>query len=277
MEQSRNEAFVESLQNYSLSELEDIYAHLDRDLFPERFDQIRDEIEARLKDFDSNATGISTLIEPPGFLRRIASSAIDFSMQVLVPFLIFFLLKSVLFPSAPTASAGGGGRGGGGRGGGGRGGGGRGGGGGNQSDDLWSDITGFMGSAKDIAVGLVEGDPAAQSRAMLIWNDFGIILVILLILRVFMTLSGWARSGFTPGMRELGIRVERIGGGVPTWSQAVGRFVLQPLIFIATLGFSGLWMLWDRDSRALHDKILGTRLVRVVRTWEKTGTERRFE
>ncbi len=271
MEQSRNEAFVESLQNYSLSELEDIYAHLDRDLFPERFDQVRDEIEARLKDFDSNTTGISTLIEPPGFLRRIASSAIDFSMQVLVPFLIFFLLKSVLFPSTPTASAGGG------RGGGGRGGGGRGGGGGNQSDDLWSDITGFMGSAKDIAVGLVEGDPAAQSRAMLIWNDFGIILVVLLILRVFMTLSGWARSGFTPGMRELGIRVERVGGGVPTWSQAVGRFVLQPLIFIATLGFSGLWMLWDRDSRALHDKILGTRLVRVVRTWEKTGTERRFE
>jgi len=106
MEQSRNEAFVESLQNYSLSELEDIYAHLDRDLFPERFDQVRDEIEARLKDFDSKATGISTLTGSPGFLRRIASSAIDFSMQVLVPFLIFFLLKSVLFPSAPTASAG---------------------------------------------------------------------------------------------------------------------------------------------------------------------------
>ncbi|MDE2954610.1 MAG: RDD family protein [Gemmatimonadota bacterium] len=271
MEQSRNEAFVESLQNYSLSELEDIYAHLDRDLFPERFDQVRDEIEARLKDFDSKATGISTLTGSPGFLRRIASSAIDFSMQVLVPFLIFFLLKSVLFPSAPTAS-GGGGRGG--RGGGGRGG--RGGG-DNQSDDLWSDITGFVGSAKDITVGLVEGDPAAQSRAMLIWNDFGIILVILLVFRVFMTLSGWARSGFTPGMRELGIRVERVGGGVPTWSQAVGRFVLQPLIFIATLGLSGLWMLWDRDSRALHDKILGTRLVRVVRTWEKTGSERRFE
>ncbi len=274
MDQSRNEAFVESLQNYSLSELEDIYAHLDRDLFPERFDQVRDEIEARLKDFDSKATDISSLTDPPGILRRLTSSAIDFSMQVLVPFLIFFLLKSVLFPSAPTASAGGG-RGGGGRGGGrgGRGGGG----GGNQSDDLWSDIAGFVGSAKDIAVGLIEGDPAAQSRAMLIWNDFGIILVILLVFRVFMTLAGWARSGFTPGMRELGIRVERVGGGVPTWSQAVGRFVLQPLIFIATLGLSGLWMLWDRDSRALHDKILGTRLVRVVRTWEKIEAERRFE
>ncbi len=273
MDQSQNEAFVESLQNYSLSELEDIYAHLDRDLFPERFDQVRAEIEARLMDFDSKAAGISALTDPPGILRRLTSSAIDFSMQVLVPFLIFFLLKSVLFPSAPTASAGGGR--GGGRGGGGRGG--RGGGGGNQSDDLWSDITGFVGSAKDIAVGLVEGDPAAQSRAMLIWNDFGIILVILLVFRVFMTLSGWARSGFTPGMRELGIRVERVGGGVPTWSQAVGRFVLQPLLFVATLGLSGFWVLWDRDSRALHDKILGTRLVRVVRTWEKAEAERRFE
>ena len=272
MEQSQNEAFVESLQNYSLSELEDIYAHLDRDLFPERYDQVRAEIETRLKDFDPKSMETSTLTDSPGILRRLASSAIDFSMQVLVPFLIFFLLKSVLFPSAPTASAGGG-RGGGGRGG--RGGGGRGGGG--QSDDLWSDVAGFVGSAKDIAVGLIEGDPAAQSRAMLIWNDFGIILVILLVFRVFLTLSGWARSGFTPGMRELGIRVERVGGGVPTWSQAVGRFVLQPLIFIATLGLSGLWVLWDRDSRALHDKILGTRLVRVVRTWEKAEAERRFE
>ncbi len=272
MEQSRNEAFVESLQNYSLSELEDIYAHLDRDLFPERFDQVRAEIETRLKDFDPKSVDTSTLTSPPGILRRIASSAIDFSMQVFVPFLIFFLLKSVLFPTAPTATAGGG------RGGGGRGGrGGRGGGGGNQSDDLWSDITGFVGSAKDIAVGLIEGDPAAQSRAMIIWNDFGIILVILVVFRVFMTLSGWARSGFTPGMRELGIRVERVGGGIPTWSQAVGRFVLHPLLFIATLGFSGFWMLWDPDSRALHDKILGTRLVRLVRTWEKTETERRFE
>ena len=273
MDQSRNEAFVESLQNYSLSELEDIYAHLDRDQFPERYDQVRIEIEARLKDFDPKSTDTSALTDPPGILRRLASSAIDFSMQVLVPFLIFFLLKSVLFPSAPTASAGGGGRGGGRGGRGGRGGGG----GGNQSDDLWSDITGFVGSAKDIAVGLIEGDPASQSRAMIIWNDFGIILVILLVFRVFMTLSGWARSGFTPGMRELGIRVERVGGGIPTWSQTVGRFVLQPLLFISTLGFSGFWMLWDPDSRALHDKILGTRLVRMVRTWEKTEAERRFE
>ena len=271
MEQSRNEAFIKSLQNYSLSELEDIYAHLDRDLFPERFDQVRTEIESRLKDFDSNATGIIIRMESPGVLRRITASAIDFSMQVLVPFLIFFLLKSVLFPSAQTASAGGGGRGGG------RGGRGGGGGGGNQSDDLWSDITGFVGDAKDIAVGLIEGDPAAQSKAMIIWNDFGTILVILLIFRVLMTLLGWTRSGFTPGMRELGIRVERVGGGIPTWSQAVGRFVLQPLLFIATLGLSGFWMLWDRDSRALHDKILGTRLVSVVRTWEKTGAEKRFE
>ena len=200
MEQSRNEAFVESLQNYSLSELEDIYAHLDRDQFPERYDQVRAEIETRLKDFDPKSMDTSTLPDPPGILRRLASSAIDFSMQVLVPFLIFFLLKSVLFPTAPTASAGGGR--GGGRGGGGRGRGG--GGGGNQSDDLWSDITGFVGSAKDIAVGLIEGDPAAQSRAMIIWNDFGIILVILLVFRIFMTLSGWARSGFTPGDARIG-------------------------------------------------------------------------
>ena len=86
MAQSRNEAFGESLQNYSLSELEDIYAHLDRDLFPERFDHVRAEIEARLQGFDPKSVDISTLPDPPGILRRLASSAIDFSMQGLVPF-----------------------------------------------------------------------------------------------------------------------------------------------------------------------------------------------
>ena len=40
-------AFVESLAGYSLSELEDIYAHLDRDAFPERFDLVQEEIQAR--------------------------------------------------------------------------------------------------------------------------------------------------------------------------------------------------------------------------------------
>ena len=270
IDQKRDETFAESLQNHSLSELEDIYAHLDRDSFPDRFELVRAEIETRLKEFDSNGADAGIKAEPPGIWRRIASGMIDFSMQVLVPFLIFYLIKNTLFFRAQPAG-GGGGRGGRGRGGGGRG---RGGG---QSDDLWSDITGFVGGAKDLVVGSIEGDPAAQSRAMAIWNDFGTILVILIVFRIFMTLSGWARSGFTPGMRELGIRLERVRGGAPTWAQAVGRFVLQPVFFILSLGLSGLWMLWDPDSRALHDKILGTKLVRVLRTWEKTEVERRFE
>lgn len=270
IDQKRDETFAESLQNHSLSELEDIYAHLDRDSFPDRFELVRAEIETRLKEFDSNGADAGIKAEPPGIWRRIASGMIDFSMQVLVPFLIFYLIKNTLFSRAQPAG-GGGGRGGRGRGGGGRG---RGGG---QSDDLWSDITGFVGGAKDLVVGSIEGDPAAQSRAMAIWNDFGTILVILIVFRIFMTLSGWARSGFTPGMRELGIRLERVRGGSPTWAQAVGRFVLQPVFFILSLGLSGLWMLWDPDSRALHDKILGTKLVRVLRTWEKTEAERRFE
>lgn len=267
-----NGSFAESLENYSLSELEDIYAHLNRDTFPDRFECVRIEIESRLEAFDSDQgpTIALTQADSPGILRRISSSLVDFSVQVLVPFLIFFLIKNVLFPS-PQAS-GGGGRGGG------RGGRrGRGGGGGNQSDDIWSDVVGFFGGAKDIAVGIAEGDPAALARAMLIWNDFGTVLTILILFRVLMTLSGWSRSGRTPGMRELGIQVERLGGGIPSLFQAGLRFVLQPVLFILTLGISGLWMLWDRDRRALHDKIAGTRLVRVQRTWEKGASERRFE
>jgi hypothetical protein len=260
-----NTAFVESLKGYSLSELEDIYAHLDRDTFPDRFESARAEIESRLQEFDSQEE-ISGEVEAmsPGILRRISSSLVDFSVQVLVPFLIFVLIKSVLFPS-PQAAGGGGGRGGG-----------RGGG-GNQSDDLWSDITGFVGGAKDLVVGLAEHDPAAHATAAIIWNDYGTIFLVLTTFRIFMCLSGWSRSGHTPGMRELGIRLERFSGGTPTFFQALGRFFLQPILFVFTLGISGLWMIWDRDRRALHDKIIGTRLVRIARVWEKAESERRFD
>ena len=266
--------FVESLTGYSLSELEDIYAHLDRDNFPDRFDRVKAEIEFRLREFDSQTSEVSDGAQTasPGILRRISSSLVDFSVQVLVPFLIVVLIKSVLFPSPQAGGGGGGGRGGG-RGGGGGGGGG----GGNPSNDLWSDITGFVGGAKDLVVGLAEGDPASQATAVMIWNDYGTILLVLITFRVFITLSGWSRSGHTPGMRELGIKLERSGGDTPTFVQTLGRFILQPVLFIVTLGISGLWMLWDRDRRALHDKIIGTRLVRVARVWEKPEAERRFD
>ncbi|MDP6042370.1 MAG: RDD family protein [Candidatus Latescibacteria bacterium] len=269
LQPTNNTAFVESLKGYSLSELEDIYSHLDRDNFSDRFDSVKAEIELRLSEFDSLNDEVldEAEIAPPGILRRISSSLVDFSVQVLVPFLIFVLIKNVLFPR-PQAGGGGGGRGG-------RGG--RGGGGGNESNDLWSDITGFVGGAKDLVVGLAEGDPAAQATAAIIWNDYGTILQVLIAFRVFMTLSGWSRSGYTPGMRELGIKLERFGGDTPTFLQTLGRFILQPVLFVVTLGMSGLWMFWDRDRRALHDKIIGTRLVRIARVWEKAEAERRFD
>ena len=81
----------------------------------------------------------------------------------------------------------------------------------------------------------------------------------------------------TPGMRELGVKLGRTGGGKISVGQAIARFLLQYLLFVFTLGISGLWMFRDTQRRALHDRIIGVKLVRVLRSWEKSSEARRFD
>jgi uncharacterized RDD family membrane protein YckC len=70
------------------------------------------------------------------------------------------------------------------------------------------------------------------------------------------TVVGTALFGFTPGMAVLGIRVARVDGsaliGVP-------RAVLRTaLIFVIVPA-----VIWDTDTRGLHDKATGTVVVRT--------------
>jgi uncharacterized RDD family membrane protein YckC len=62
--------------------------------------------------------------------------------------------------------------------------------------------------------------------------------------------------GFTPGMYAMGVRVARIDGatmvGVP---RAIVRTVLVGLIIPAVV--------WDYDYRGLHDRLVGTVVVRM--------------
>jgi uncharacterized RDD family membrane protein YckC len=60
--------------------------------------------------------------------------------------------------------------------------------------------------------------------------------------------------GFTIGHRLLGLRVLRLGGGLPGPLPALTRTVLLALAVPA--------LIWDRDERGLHDKVAGTVLVR---------------
>ncbi len=74
----------------------------------------------------------------------------------------------------------------------------------------------------------------------------------------------WLRSGQTLAMKTWRIRLVQQNGDRLTLRQAVLRFVLA-LIGLLLAGAGFWWALVDRDRQFLHDRIVGTRLVRVPR------------
>jgi uncharacterized RDD family membrane protein YckC len=74
----------------------------------------------------------------------------------------------------------------------------------------------------------------------------------------------WLRSGQTLAMKTWRIRLVSLNGDPLTLNQAALRFVLALFgLLLAGAGF--WWALFDRDGQFLHDRIAGTRLVRVPR------------
>jgi uncharacterized RDD family membrane protein YckC len=72
----------------------------------------------------------------------------------------------------------------------------------------------------------------------------------------------WLRSGQTLAMKTWRIRLVNPDGAPLTLKQAALRFVLALLgLLLAGAGF--WWALFDRDRQFFHDRIVGTRLVRV--------------
>lgn len=242
------------LQGYSLSELEDVLAYLDRDAFPERHALVSAEIERRLKLLDTAPQLLSeVLVEdcPPGFWRRISSSFVDVSIQVLVPFIVYYLLQKTILASPDTAAPRRRGR----------------------PQGIWGDITALYESTATFFSNVAAANPDAIMQLEVIGGG----VLGYMAYRALWHVYGWTRSGSTLGMRELGLRLERVSGGRPSIGQAAARFFLHPILFVGTLGISGLWMLWDGERRALHDKMVGTKLVAMRRTWEKSAVERQFD
>jgi len=74
----------------------------------------------------------------------------------------------------------------------------------------------------------------------------------------------WLRSGQTLAMKTWRIRLVNPDGAPLTFKQAVLRFFLALFgLLLAGAGF--WWALFDRDRQFLHDRIVGTRLIRVPR------------
>lgn len=74
----------------------------------------------------------------------------------------------------------------------------------------------------------------------------------------------WLRSGQTLAMKTWRIRLVQENGDRLSFRQAVLRFFLA-LLGLLLVGAGFWWALFDRDRQFLHDRLVGTRLVRLPR------------
>lgn len=105
-----------------------------------------------------------------------------------------------------------------------------------------------------LVVGLVPADAGPWVRAM---SQLYYLLVAGLYFVWF-----WRHGGQTLAMKTWRIRLRTRDGGRPTLAQCWRRYILA-LAGLAALGAGFLWALWDRDGQFLHDRLVGTRLVRT--------------
>lgn len=90
-----------------------------------------------------------------------------------------------------------------------------------------------------------------QRTAMQLW--------IVLVTGGFFT-GFWVYGGQTLGMKAWGMRIVRADGSPLRWRDAVLRFAWAvPSLVPAGLGL--LWMVFDRERLAVHDRLSGTRVV----------------
>ena len=84
-QQNADGVFRERIRTNTLSELEDIYAHLDRIAYPQRFEMVRGELENRLQALDSEgAMPADEAGSGAGFCRRLWASLVDLFIQALI-------------------------------------------------------------------------------------------------------------------------------------------------------------------------------------------------
>lgn len=86
----------------------------------------------------------------------------------------------------------------------------------------------------------------------------GMLLGLLIILGSFvLLLFTWAKST-SPGKWLLGMKVYRISGKPLGFFMMLVRETIGKFISGLVLSLGYLWLLWDRDKQAWHDKLVGS-------------------
>ncbi len=70
----------------------------------------------------------------------------------------------------------------------------------------------------------------------------------------------WVHGGQTLGLRAWRLRVVSTSGAPITWRQAARRFA-GAIVSLLCAGLGFLWVMHDRERRAWHDRLSGTRVV----------------
>lgn len=89
--------------------------------------------------------------------------------------------------------------------------------------------------------------------------------LVLLALVVLFFGAFWTRRGQTLGMQSWRLRVEREDGRLLTWGDTLKR-LSAALLSILPCGLGFVWILFDRDRRAWHDRLSRTRVVVLPKT-----------
>jgi uncharacterized RDD family membrane protein YckC len=94
------------------------------------------------------------------------------------------------------------------------------------------------------------------------WKRHAFQIYLLAVLFAYFSIF-WMRSGQTLAMKTWRIRLVDRDGKLIGLKQALLRFVLA-FLGLGLFGLSIVWAGFDRDRQFLHDRLAGTRLVRVT-------------
>ena len=81
-------------------------------------------------------------------------------------------------------------------------------------------------------------------------------------------IAHWSWQGTTVGGIICRLRVARIDGAPIRFTEAAVRG-LSSILSTLVVGLGWLWILWDPERQAWHDKIAGTLVVRVPSDWPR--------